>query len=63
MMDVDIFGQMTKLLNDADHARSSRRANGDEFGQYHLILFGDFKQLPPATSPPHSCDRICCVGM
>jgi len=44
---------MTKILGLADHARHRGfRTESDEYGSCHLILFGDFKQLPPATSKP-----------
>ena len=44
---------MTKILGLADHARHRGfRQESDEYGSCHLILFGDFKQLPPATSKP-----------
>ena len=44
---------MTKILGLADHARHRGfRSESDEYGSCHLVLFGDFKQLPPATSKP-----------
>ena len=44
---------MTKILGIADHARHRGfRPESDEYGSCHLVLFGDFKQLPPATSKP-----------
>ena len=54
MMDVDVFRQIVSVLSIADHARrgGAARGNGeptDVLGNLHLLLFGDFKQLPPAT--------------
>ncbi len=37
----------------ANHARyRAFRPESDEYGSVHMILFGDFNQLPPATSKP-----------
>ena len=48
-----IWDAMTKILGLADHARHRGfRSESDEYGSCHIILFGDFKQLPPATSKP-----------
>ena len=53
MMDVDVFRSVIDVLSIADHARRNGESGGgpqrDEIGDVHLILFGDFKQLPPAT--------------
>ena len=54
MMDVDVFQSIVDVLSIADHARrgGAARGNGeptDALGNLHLLLFGDFKQLPPAT--------------
>ena len=44
---------MTKILGLADHVRHRGfRNESDEYGSVHIVLFGDFKQLPPATSKP-----------
>ena len=51
MLDVDIWDAMSKILPIADHTRHRGfREEADEYGSVHVILFGDFKQLPPATS-------------
>lgn len=53
MLDVDIWDAMSKILSIADHSRHRGfREEADEYGCVHVILFGDFKQLPPATSKP-----------
>ena len=53
MIDVDIWDTISKVLNQVDHVRHKGFCDQrDEYGSVHLILFGDFKQLPPATSKP-----------
>jgi hypothetical protein len=54
MMDHHIFAAVLSVLSDADAVRRSGtgRSGGqqsDPIGDVHLILCGDFKQLPPAT--------------
>ena len=54
MMDVDVFQSIVGVLSLADDARRGgvARRNGeptDALGELDLLLFGDFKQLPPAT--------------
>ena len=45
MLDRDIFMSITRLLNLCDHTRKGRAdLSADEFGNLHMILFGDFKQ-------------------
>ena len=56
MIDCDIFEALAKQLGIADHTRRGTDAGADECGTVHLILFGDLKQLPPATS--ELCRRI-----
>ena len=53
-MDVDVFQSIVDVLSIADHARRGGAARGSEeptdaLGNLHMLLFGDFKQLPPAT--------------
>ena len=52
MMDVDAFQSISGVLSDADDARRGGVAGGsrvDALGAVHVLLFGDLKQLPPAT--------------
>ena len=64
MMDVDVFQSIVDVLSIADDARRGGVARGDgeptdALGNLHLLLFGDFKQLPPATgkAPDRCTDR------
>ena len=50
MIDCDIFEALAKQLGIADNTRRGTTDGADEYGTVHLVLFGDFKQLPPATS-------------
>ena len=50
MMDIDIFRAISGVMSTAHDARRKTENRGrehhDEFGDVHIILFGDFKCLP-----------------
>ena len=50
MMDCEIWAVMQQFLKALERLRSKTSVGADEYGSAHIGLFGDFKQLPPATS-------------
>ena len=50
MLDKKCFEGISEILSIIDHSRRPGVASPDPFGSVHLLLFGDFKQLPPASS-------------
>jgi hypothetical protein len=50
MLDEPAWNTIGSLLSMIDHSRRPNDANATSLGNIHIILFGDFKQLPPATS-------------
>ena len=52
MLDVNAWTAIGTVFSTVDHSKRPDAQPVDAFGSLHVILFGDFKQLPPATSLP-----------
>ena len=52
MMDDACFGSICSVCSDIDHTRRPDVKRSDCFGPLHVLLYGDFKQLPPASARP-----------
>jgi len=50
MIDDACFAGICDVLSIIDHTRRPDERAADCFGPMHVLLFGDFKQLPPASS-------------
>ena len=50
MLDIKCYEGIEIVLSMIDHNRRPDVRTSDTFGLMHFILFGDFKQLPPASS-------------
>ena len=53
MLDTECFASIVKVLSNVSDTRGGGLDNLDDrlgIGKMHLLLFGDFKQLPPSTS-------------
>ena len=49
MLDEPAWMTIASLLSLIDHTRRPNDAKASVLGNMHILMFGDFKQLPPAT--------------
>ena len=50
MLDTACWSSVEEVLSIIDHSKRPAAKDDSSFGDLHVVLFGDFKQLPPATS-------------
>ena len=50
MIDEPAWNTIAALLSSIDHTRRPNDTNASVLGNMHILMFGNFKQLPPATS-------------
>ena len=50
MIDEPAWNTIASLLSMIDHSRRPNDTKASTLGNMHILLFGDLKQLPPATS-------------
>ena len=50
MIDTISWDTIQGLFEVVTHSRKPRATDAGSFGDVHVVLFGDFKQLPPASA-------------
>ena len=50
MIDVGCWQAVAQAFSVIDHTKRPHDRSGDAFGELHVLLFGDFKQLLPGAS-------------
>ena len=70
MIDMAAWETMARLLSTTEYSRRPNESVSIAFGNNHMVLSGDFKQLPPTTSKAefvtlperiHSCRSLTAV--